>query len=154
MRIQYLTIVIAILSFLPATAQRRNKCSEEEFRAKKQAYITEQAGLTEAEAQEFFPLYFELQNKKKASNKEVWKKASKGKKQETTETEYEEIIDAFFDHQHKNLDMEEEYIEKYREILSNKKIYMVYRAEIKFNRNMLKILQEMEDPKEKEGASK
>ena len=41
----------------------------------------------------------------------------------------------------------EEYIKKYREILSDKKIYMVYWAEIKFSRNMLKILQEIDDTK-------
>ena len=36
---------------------------------------------------------------------------------------------------------------KYQQVLSNKKIYMVLRAEIKFHRNMLKIMQEK--PKEK-----
>ena len=41
----------------------------------------------------------------------------------------------------------EEYIEKYKKVLTNQKIYMVYKAELKFNRNMMKILQEMEDKK-------
>ena len=47
--------------------------------------------------------------------------------------------------------LEKEYIKKYSEILSAKKIYMVYWAEIKFSRNMLKILQEMKDKDEKKG---
>ena len=66
-------------------------------------------------------------------------------KQETPESEYKEIIDDFFESQQQNLDMEKKYIEKYRKVLSDKKIYMIYWAEIKFNRNMLKILQEMEE---------
>lgn len=143
MRIQYLTLLFAYLMCLPLSAQK--KYTKEEFRAKKQAYLTEKAGLTEEEARNFFPLYFELQNKKKESNKTTWKKAGKGMKQETSETEYKEIIDGFLEGQQLNLDLEKEYIEKYRKMLPDKKIYMIYRAEIKFNRNMLKILQEMED---------
>lgn len=146
MRIQYLTLLMACLFCLPILAQKK-KCSEEEFRAKKQAYMTEKAGLTEEEAQNFFPLYFELQNKKKASHKATWKKAGKGIEPETTEEEYEEIINTFFESQHDILSLEKEYIEKYRQVLSDKKIYLIYWAEIKFNRNMLKILQEMDDKK-------
>ncbi|MBP3668168.1 MAG: hypothetical protein J6J26_01145 [Bacteroides sp.] len=145
MRIQYITLLFTFLMCLPLSAQKKGKYTKEEFRAKKQAYMTEKAGLTEEEAENFFPLYFELQNKKKESNKAIWKKASKGMKQETPESEYKEIIDDFFESQQQNLDMEKEYIEKYRKVLSDKKIYMIYWAEIKFNRNMLKILQEMEE---------
>lgn len=147
MKIQYLTMLMACLFCLPAIAQHK-KCSEEEFHAKKQAYMTEKAGLTAEESKNFFPLYFELQNKKKASNKEAWKEARKGKQPETTETEYSAIIDSFFISQHHIIDLEKEYIEKYRKILPNKKIYMIYWAEIKFNRHMLKILQEMDHKKD------
>ena len=115
---------------------------------------SKETGLTEEEAENFFPLYFELQNKKKESNKATWKKAGKGMKQETPESEYKEIIDDFFESQQQNLDMEKEYIEKYRKVLSDKKIYMIYSLWFykthgylrgQFNRNMLKILQEMEE---------
>ena len=71
--------------------------------------------------------------------------AKKGKNPETTETEYETIIDNFFNNQETIAKLEKEYIKKYREILSARKVYMIYWAERKFNRNMLKILQEMED---------
>ena len=149
MRIQYLTILLSCLFWIPAFAQKQEKCSEEEFRAKKQAYLKEKAGLTTEEAQAFFPLYFELQNKKKLTNKEIWKKAGKGMKSETKENEYKEIIDSFLVSQQIILDLEKEYIEKYRKVLSDKKIYMIYRAEIKFNRNMLKILQGVNNNKKR-----
>lgn len=142
MKTKYLLMLLTVLLCMPVNAQKKNnKCTEEEFRAKKQAYMTEKAGLTEEEAENFFPLYFELQNKKKAANKEVWNGAKKGVKPETTDEEYEDIIDCFFISQHKLLDLEQEYIDKYRKVLSDKKIYRIYWAEIKFNRNMLKILQ-------------
>ena len=40
-----------------------------------------------------------------------------------------------------NCRLDKEYLKKYQSVLSNRKIYMVLRAEIKFNRNMLKIIQ-------------
>lgn len=137
-----------IISFLclsllciSAYAQKpKDKCSEEEFRAKKQAYLAEQAELTEEEAAKFFPIYFELQSLKKDINKKAWKKAKEGKNPQTTEAEYEEILNSFIDAEVQCHNLDIEYLKKYQSVLTNKKIYMVLRAEIKFNRNMLKIL--------------
>ena len=144
MRIRYILILLACLFYLPLSAQQK-KCNETEFQTKKQAYMTKQAGLTPDESEKFFPLYFEFQNKKREINKQIWKKAKQNKELETTEAEYEEIVDNFFDNQEEILQLEKEYIQKYRQILSDKKIYMIYWAEFKFSRNMMKILQEMDD---------
>ena len=145
MRTSYFILLMACLFFLPASAQKKDKCNETEFRAKKQAYMAKRAHLTQEETEKFFPLYFEFQDKKKEINKGAWGNAKEGIKPETTEKQYEEIIDKYFDEQERIAQLEKEYIKKYREILSNKKIYMLYWAEIKFSRNMLKILQEMDD---------
>ena len=88
-----------------------------------------------------------MQDKKKALNKQRWADAKQGKNPGTTEEEYNTIINQFLDTETDILDLEKEYIEKFRKVLSNQKIYMIYWAEIKFNRNMMKILQEMEDKK-------
>jgi hypothetical protein len=130
---------------MPTFAQKKDKYTESEFRTKKQAYIAQKAELTPAESEKFFPLYFEFQNKKKEINKHAWNLAKQGKASETTDLEYEKIIDNFFDDQEAIVKLEREYIDKYRKILSDKQIYRVYWAEFKFNRNMIKILQEMND---------
>ena len=122
-------------------AQKANNCTEEEFKAKKQAYIAEQAGLTEEESAKFFPIYYELQALKKDVNRKAWKKAREGKNPETTEAQYEDILNGFINAEEQNCNLDKEYLKKYQSVLSNKKIYMVLRAEIKFNRNMLKIIQ-------------
>ena len=147
MKARYTLFILTALFCLPLFAQKKNKCSKDEFRTKQQAYMTEKAGLTAEEAQKFFPLYFELQDKKKAMNKQRWEQARQGKTPETTEEEYTMIIDRFFNSEIDILDLEKEYIEKYRKVLTDKKIYMIYWAEIKFNRNMMKILQKVDDPK-------
>ena len=144
---RYIIILVACLFCMPTFAQKKDKYTESEFRAKKQAYIAQKAELTPAESEKFFPLYFEFQNKKKEINKHAWNLAKQGKASETTDLEYEEIIDNFFDDQEAIVKLEREYIDKYRKILSDKQIYRVYWAEFKFNRNMIKILQEMNDKK-------
>lgn len=149
MKIRYFIILLACLLCTPTFAQKKKPCTETEFRTKQQTYMAKQAGLTQKESEQFFPLYFEFQDKKKAINKEAWAIAKKGKKPETTEAEYEKIIDNFFDNQETITKLEKEYIKKYRKILSSKKVYMIYWAERKFTRNMLKILQEMDDKERK-----
>lgn len=149
MKIRYFITLVACLLCVSTFAQKKDQRSKAEFRAKQQAYMAQKAGLTTEESEKFFPLYFEFQDKKKEINKETWLIAKEGRKPETTETEYEEIIDKFFGSQETITKLEKEYIKKYRKILSAKKIYMVYWAEIKFSRNMLKILQEMEDKEQK-----
>ena len=145
MKIRYIIILLACTLCLPVLAQKKDKSTVKEFRLKKQTYMAQKAGLTEEESKKFFPLYFEFQDKKKEINKQAWAIAKKGKNPETTETEYEEIIGTFFNNQEIITQLEKEYIKKYREVLSAKKVYMVYWAEMKFSRNMMKILQEMED---------
>ena len=41
--------------------QQRGKFKPEEFKAKLEGYVTAQVGFTSAEAQAFFPIYFEKQ---------------------------------------------------------------------------------------------
>ena len=149
MKIRYFITLVACLFCIATFAQKKKQTSETEFRAKQQTYMSQKAGLTQEESKQFFPLYFEFQDKKKEINKEAWEIAKQGKNPDTTEAEYETIIDTFFDNQETIAKLEKEYIKKYREFLSEKKIYLVYWAERKFSRNMMKILQEMDDKEKK-----
>ena len=81
-------------------------------------------------------------------NGKAWAKARTGENPNTTEEEYENIINTYFNVQVQAAALDKEYIEKFRTVLSAKKIYMIYRAEIKFNRNMLKIMHPQTDKKE------
>lgn len=114
------------------------RLSQDEFRARQQAFITKEAGLTEAEAADFFPLYFELQNRKKALNDEVWKLLREGRHEDTTEALYEDIMGKVYDARISSNQLEKSYFEKFKKILSCKKIYLVQRAEMRFSRDLLR----------------
>ena len=148
MKIRFIITLVACLVCTTTFAQKKEQ-SENTFRAKQQAYMAQKAELSQEESEKFFPLYFEFQDKKKEINKTAWANFKKGKNPQTSEKEYETIIDNFFDNQETIAKLEKEYILKYREILSAKKIYMIYKAERNFRRNMLKILQEMENKEDK-----
>ena len=135
---RYFILLINICISLTTFAQERS--SKEEFQAKKREYMSEKASLTPEEADKFFPLYFELQEKKAATNGKAWQKA-KLKEETATDADYEAVVDGFVDAQIQNSMLDKDFIQKCKTFLSAKKIYKLYRAEIKFHRNMLKIMQ-------------
>lgn len=134
-------IWIVVLAFAPlvwATGGCDQRLSKEEFRARQQAYITEKAGLTAAEAEDFFPLYFELQDRKHQLNDEAWKLMREGKKEGVTEARYDEIMESVYDARIAADRLEKSYYGKFKKILSSKKIYLVQQAEIRFHRELLR----------------
>lgn len=133
---------------LSVQAQQKNtKHSEEEFRMKKEAYLTKHAELTQEEAQHFFPLYYELQKKKKEITGVAWERAKKDKELQATEEEYENILKGILEAEKETNALDQEYLKKYQAVLSNKKIFMLLKAEIKFQRNMLKVMQQPTETK-------
>lgn len=134
-------IWIVVLAFAPlvwAAGGCNQRLSKEEFRARQQAYITEKAGLTAAEAEDFFPLYFELQDRKHQLNDEAWKLMREGKKEGVTEARYDEIMESVYDARIAADRLEKSYYGKFKKILSSKKIYLVQQAEMRFHRELLR----------------
>ena len=132
------SFILAITACLISLQAQPSKLSKEEFRQRQQAFITEKAGLKPEEAKEFFPLYFELQDKKQEYNKTAWQKQRKGKDNNTTEDEYAQIIEDVIQARIDVDRLELEYIRKYKKILSAKKIYLIQKAEMRFHRELLK----------------
>lgn len=136
-----LVLWIVVLSFAPlawAMGGCDQRLSKDEFRARQQAYITEKAGLTPQEAEAFFPLYFELQDRKHQLNEEAWQLMRDGKKENLTDDRYDEIMEGVYDARIASDRLEKTYYGKFKKILSSKKIYQVQRAEMRFHRELLK----------------
>ena len=136
-----IALVVLLCGFMPvlwAADGCDQHLSREEFRAKQKAFIIEQAGLNKEEAAKFFPVYFELQDRKKQLNDEAWNLLRKGRDEKTTEAQYNEILEGVYDARIATNRLEKTYYEKFKKILSNKKIYLVQRAEMRFNRELLK----------------
>lgn len=122
----------------------------EEFRNKQKDYFIKKANITPEEAQKFFPLYFELQDKKMEYNKEVWKNIRKGNDNNTTDAEYSKISEDLIKTKITIDKLELEYLEKYKKILSPKKIYLIQRAEMRFHRELIKESKALKEEKKKD----
>lgn len=136
-----IALVVLLCGFMPvllAADGCDQHLSREEFRAKQKAFIIEQAGLTPKEADKFFPVYFELQDKKKKLNDESWSMMRKGKDDKTTEAQYEEIIERVCNNRIAADRLDKSYMDRFKKLISCKKLYLVQRAEMRFHREMLK----------------
>ena len=135
-----ITILFILCFGITLWAQQKGqpRLTPQEFRSKQEAFITKKAELTKNEATKFFPMFFELQDKKKELNDKVWELIKKGKNPETTEAQYESIIDEVLDSRLKADELEKEYYKRFKKILSAKKIYKIQHAEMRFHRELLK----------------
>ncbi len=144
---RYLLLIISIVC-LAASAQeqtgapRRPRMTPEEFQTKQKEFIAIHAELTEEESATFFPLYFELQDKKHQANARVWKKARAVKPHERTEEDCNEMIDALADVKIECATLEKEYLLKFKKILPAKKLMRVQMAEDRFQRELLRGMQQ------------
>lgn len=131
-----LTIILSISSI--SLFAQKPRMSKEEFRQCQEKYIKEQTGLTQQEAQQFFPLYFELQDKKDVINRHAWAQMRKGKEENLSETEYNKIVEEIIKARISCDQLDLEYLHKYQKFLSSKQIFNIQRAEMKFHRELLK----------------
>lgn len=136
-RIVHILLLLIVVSISAAYAQEPTM-NKQQFRQRQKRYLTEKASLTPQEAQAFFPLYFELQDKKHDLNKEAWVKLRKEQKENLTEAAYSKLIDDVAKARIAADELEYEYVQRYKEVLPAKKIYRIQRAEMHFHRELLK----------------
>ena len=133
----FLFLLFTFLLFPLGMMAQKHCMNKQEFRNRQQAFLTERANLTAEEARQFFPLYFELQDKKEIKNREAWQQIKKGK-ETLTEGEYDKINEEVVKCRLESCQLEQEYLQKYKKILPAKKIFDLQRAELRFHRELLK----------------
>jgi len=109
------------------------KFSPEKFKQELKEYITKTARLTPQEAAKFFPLYEELQNKKRA----LFQK-NKIKHRPKDEQSCKAAIRERDENEVKAKKLEQQYHEKFMRVISAQKLFEVIRAENEFHKGMFK----------------
>ncbi len=136
--------IIASLLFLSlfasdmVSAQNR----KDEIKARKVEYITSKLDLSVEEAEKFWPIYNEFQDKKKNLRKE--RRALKPDKSfdEMNDQEIETLMDKHFEYKQKELNLEKEYMNKFKTVLPIKKVAKLRIVEEQFKKELLKRLKE------------
>ncbi len=133
-----LLALIMTLAALPLTLWAQGRRGHDEFMSRQQEYLKREAELTDAEADKFFPLYFELQEQKRSINEQAWELFRRGEDAGTSEATYAEILDGFIEYSLSSDRLEKSYLTKFRNVLSSEKIYKVKQAEMSFRRELVR----------------
>ncbi|MEI6123455.1 MAG: hypothetical protein WCQ95_07475 [Bacteroidota bacterium] len=123
----------------------KNGAKKEKMQAMKVAYISDKISLTASEAEKFWPVYNEYQDKKTAFQKEnrsKMKALKETKPENLTEEQAEEIINAELAQEQNLLDLKKEYFPKFKKIIGSKKVVGLYMAEKEFNKLLLERLKD------------
>ncbi|KAA6339318.1 hypothetical protein EZS27_012746 [termite gut metagenome] len=136
-----LLLVFCVFSLVLWAAKGYNQyITPDEFRQKQKVFIIEKAQLTSKEAAEFFPIYFEFQDKKRDLNDQIAQLMRGIKEENSMETQYKEIVDKMYELRTTQNELDKIYYEKFKKVLSYKKIYCVQKAEMHFHRELLKTM--------------
>ncbi|MBO5806659.1 MAG: hypothetical protein J6Q98_00485 [Bacteroidaceae bacterium] len=154
----FITFILLATTVVTAQEQKkgegRRKFSPEEFQAKQREFIVKEAGLTQEEADAFFPLFFELQKSKFKIEHEARKKTSYKRGEKMSEEQCREFVNNMADAKIKVAELEKEYIEKYLKVISPCKLLKVQHAEGRFQRELMKKMVQRHDRKKKPSERK
>lgn len=136
---------------LPAAPVFAQPGPKKELEAQKVAYITQQLALTTPEAQAFWPLYNEYQQKRDNLKEEQRKlrKSIKENFDSMSDKDVETFIDQELDIKQKELDLAKEFHKKMKAVLPMKKVALYYRAVEEFNKTLLDKVKSGPGPKGK-----
>lgn len=146
-KIFFITFVVTTILFSSGAyaqdkkQENRNErhFDREAFQAKRNAFITAEVGLTPDEAALFIPLCDEFQQKRFEIGHDCRKLSREmRKKQNPTDAEYLKAIDECLDVNTREAELEKEYYEQFKKILSPEKLYKYRNAEYKFARQFMR----------------
>ena len=130
--------------------QQRQQFSPEGFKNGMEQFIRHYAELTPSEAQKFFPMLTEMQDKQRVisgKKHELMKQGFTAK----TEVDYEKVITKINALEIENAKVEQTYYKKFHSVLTWKKIYKVRQALFRFN---MEALRTFSPPRDKQGDKK
>ncbi len=134
-------ISIAIISAQPHRGGKHKGDLSPEAREKMEAYrvafITEKLELTAEEAQQFWPIFNEREERLRAIKKEQKQHRRNTDFANLTDAEIQAMIDHHFDFKQRELDIEREYTAKFAKVLPLRKVVMLHRLEREFKKKIL-----------------
>ena len=117
--------------------QQRGKFKPEEFKAKLEGYVTAQVGFTSAEAQAFFPIYFEMKGKQRKLQRNIYMLKKNAPSADADEKEYALVVQKINDLGVEMAQLEVRYYKDMCKAVSPRKVYAAMLAEDQFHRMML-----------------
>ena len=135
--------VIALLSFSNIQAQQKQKCNwQEKMMSEKIAFITMELQLTPEEAQVFWPVYNQINQKNKEAQKAInkaYRAMVKAMEEGTvSDKELNALLDDYLAAKQEHKEAGKGDADQYRKVLPAKKVAKLYVAEENFRRHHIR----------------
>ena len=131
-------LVLVMTTFSFGQQKKEGKPTKEKIKAMQIGYITEKLSLTSEEAQKFWPIYNEFDDKMEAIRKEMRTPNKEGFSiDDMNDAEVEKMVNAHIIVRQKELDIQKEYHTKFKAVLPIKKVAKLYKADQDFKRDLL-----------------
>lgn len=138
-RTLFISAMLLVMTFT-ATAQEK-KCEwKERMLSEKIAFITTELSLSQEEAQAFWPVYnasWEVRDKARKQTMAAYKALSNAIAENKNEAEISRLLDEYIAAITAKDDMEAEFCNNYKNVLSVEKVAKLYVAEEKFRREQI-----------------
>jgi hypothetical protein len=150
MKTRYLSILTSAIIFiwcagLQADAQPMPQGNwKEKMESVKIAFLTNEIGLTPTEAQSFWPIYNSVSeelDKAMHSTFSSYMELEKAINENKSDKEVSKCLERYLDALESQNEIRNESVEKYKKILSERKVAKVFVAEEKFRRQHIRMLQ-------------
>lgn len=139
----YLIMIISMMTIFSSlsTAQpKKDNGWKERIMSEKIAFFTTEIGITPEEAQDFWPVYNQINNERDQIMNEIFKTykiLNDAVEEGKTEKEIEECLNAYLNAQKKIRKLDDDTPARYKKVLSQEKIARLYIAEERFRRNQI-----------------
>ena len=138
---RHVILIIMICCGVPAIAQHgkmedmRDTRGRERIRAAHAAYVTQRLELTAEEAEKFWPVYREYNEKRRELRQQV-------RDARRSDTDEKKILELDLSIKQQELDLEKEYMDRLQKIISAEKILKLRQAELDFRKLILRQIQQ------------
>ncbi len=148
-----ITFLLGFILLIPAMAQDeelpvKDRKAMEKIKAARIAYITERLGLTPAEAEKFWPIYNEFDNKREEIKHEARIVRKNPDPAKSAEENQKAAIAQQHEFRQKELNLEKDYSNRLLNVVSAQKVMTLPRAERDFRTLLLKRMQQQQALKE------
>ena len=136
---------VLILAPIILLAQRQGRRFDEyleKFKSERVAYLTQKLDLEVIEAEKFWPIYNEYQNKREALMTEGRPQWGRPNLDSLSDAQMKEMMDAKIQNDLKMAKLAVEYHKKFQTVLPIKKVFILHHAEQSFMSHMIQRLRE------------
>ena len=129
-------LFVGVINAQEQDADRQQRIAE--YKAKRAAFISEKVSFAQEQADQFWPLYEEYQDKRMLLLRTFRVEMREFKEIESpTDKDYKKIVDSDFEMKSKEMQLMQEYYSRFKKMLTSQQIYNLMQAEDEFVKEYL-----------------